>query len=186
MAQSPDPYWVEEFRQRMAGFSRTAEPGTTPVSIKVRVVSGCFHREHSPEAYRIIDHHLAAADLPAHEVRFEEHESGPEILAAVAATTAGVALTTSLINLVVAVLRARSEGIRKGDRPREPLEVIIRRIDETGKYAEENILRVPSDFDIDAMEVAKEFLKAIKHTGGQSKASLIARTRKKGPRRPRN
>jgi len=51
--------------------------GETAVSIKLRVAGGCFHREHSPHAYSLIDKHLDALPPGKREFRFEEHESGP-------------------------------------------------------------------------------------------------------------
>jgi|WetSurMetagenome_2_1015567.scaffolds.fasta_scaffold474213_1 hypothetical protein len=81
--------WPREFRQRARGYESrfTSEPGEFPLSIKVRVTSGCFHREHSPAAYLLIDEHLAS--IPASERHFavEEHESGPEILVFTAIAT---------------------------------------------------------------------------------------------------
>lgn len=50
-----DREWQETFRNRMRGFEarRAPQPGEAAVSIKVRVASGCFHREHSPRAYEL-------------------------------------------------------------------------------------------------------------------------------------
>ena len=44
--------WEREFRQRMVDFviARPATEQEVPLSIKVRVASGCFHAEDSPEA----------------------------------------------------------------------------------------------------------------------------------------
>ena len=44
--------WQKTFGSRMRHFEerRPPQPGEVPVSIKVRVGSGCFHREHSPQA----------------------------------------------------------------------------------------------------------------------------------------
>jgi len=179
---SPDPYWIGEFKQRMAQFGESAGAGKTAVSIKVRVDSGCFHREHSPEAYRIIDSHLARVPLIPSEARFEEHESGPEILANLPAMTAGIALTASLINLVVAILRARSDGIKKGDRPQHPLEVIIRRINRSGVYEEEKILRVPTGIDLDAAKITKEFLKHVQLSSALQKMPRQTRPARQLPR----
>ncbi len=98
----------------MQCFQRDRPPkrNEVPVSIKIRIVSGCFHREHSPRAYEIIDAKLSK--LPRNVMLgFEEHESGPELLVYVAA---GVALTTSVINLVTAIIKARSEGVKKKTR----------------------------------------------------------------------
>jgi hypothetical protein len=59
---------------------------------------------------------------------FVEHESGPELLVFVSLTTAGISLAKSAIDLVVAILKARSDGVRKGDRPTDAVEVIVRRV----------------------------------------------------------
>jgi len=72
----------ETFPNRMRGFEarRAPKPGEAAVSIKVRVTSGCFHREHSPRAYELIDRSLAKLSGSDDSFAFEEHESGPEIL----------------------------------------------------------------------------------------------------------
>src|SRR5574337_529202 len=103
--------WIESFNARLRGFAAAeAQEAGQPVSIKIRVEAGCFHREHSPAAYAIIDQYLR--DSPPRDVpfRFEEHETGPEVLVYVAAATAVGTLAASIINLVTAILRARSEG----------------------------------------------------------------------------
>ena len=61
------------------------------------------------------------------EFTFEEHESGPELLVFVAVVTAGISLAKSVIDLIVAIIKARSEGIKKGDHPASPLDLIVRR-----------------------------------------------------------
>jgi hypothetical protein len=137
-----DTYWQSEFRKRMDDFGRTGPDGLVPVSVKVRVTSGCFHREHSPHAYVLIHDYLATADLSDVHCQFEEHESGPEILVYVAA---GLALTKSVIDLVTAIIKARSEGIKKGDNPSDPLELIVRGHSKNGEYFEETVLRIPHD-----------------------------------------
>jgi hypothetical protein len=71
----PDPEWQRTFRDRMRGFqARAAHPGSAALSVKVRVVSGCFHRDHSPYAYRLLDSQPVPPD-----VEIVEHESGPEL-----------------------------------------------------------------------------------------------------------
>ena len=79
-----DIRWEKGFAERLRKFSQSHAPsaGEFPVSIKIRITSGCFHREHSPQAYKIIDEGLR--DLPK-DVAWEEHESGPEIIAWAAA-----------------------------------------------------------------------------------------------------
>jgi hypothetical protein len=68
-----------------------------------------------------------------------EHESGPELLVCI-----GGALTLAggIITLVTAIIQARSAGIRKGDHPREPLVLIVRRVDEKNGYHEDIVLRI--------------------------------------------
>src|ERR1035438_6191425 len=118
--------WQNEFRTRMEQFGASKVEGFIPVSLKVRVESGCFHREHSPEAYRLIDQYLSGLGKPEVPFKFEEHESGPEILVYLAVTTAGLSLAKSVVELLTAIVKARSEGIKKGDRPSHPVEVIVR------------------------------------------------------------
>jgi hypothetical protein len=116
------------------------------VSVKVRVVSGCFHREHSPHAYEIIDVALRDSGLEGDGIEWREHESGPEVLVWIPLVTAGVALSAGVVNLIVAVLKARSDGVKAGDRPREPLELIVRTIrPPEGGVIEEKVLRFNAD-----------------------------------------
>jgi len=138
-----DPEWQAAFRERMHRFELRHIPrqGAGAVSIKVRVSAGCFHREHSPQAYRLIDHHLDKLSLHT-ELVFEEHESGPELLVYVAVATAVVTLTKCVVDPVTAIIKARSDGIRKGDHPSEPLELIVRRTESERTVREEVILRV--------------------------------------------
>ena len=140
-----DAAWLAEFRRRMDHFGGEKPPGGVPLSIKIRTRSGCFHREHSPEAFRFIDNHLrqsTSADVP---YQIEEHESGPEILVYLAVSTAGLVLAKSIVELVTAIIKARSDGIKKGDSPSAPLELIVRGYSKNGEYFEETILRVPSN-----------------------------------------
>lgn len=53
-----DKHWLEGFRHTVGDFQRRQVGHGHVVSVKVRVESGCFHREHSPEAYKIIDARL--------------------------------------------------------------------------------------------------------------------------------
>jgi hypothetical protein len=111
-----DAYWQSEFRKRMQRFGSAKPGGFVPVSIKVRVASGCFHREHSPQAYRLIDNYLARKDLSDLHFQFEEHESGPEILVYLTLTATGLGFAKSIIEFITAIIKARSEGIKRGDR----------------------------------------------------------------------
>jgi hypothetical protein len=154
---SMDTNWQAEFRKRMNRFGVTKADGLTPVSIKVRVESGCFHREHSPEAYRLIDDHCARAELSDIQYQIEEHESGPEILVYLAVTAAGFGLAKSIVELITAMIKARSEGIKRGDKPSHPLELIVRGHSRQGEYFEEKILRIPLDQIITAKEIEDAF-----------------------------
>jgi len=124
----------------MHGFEarRPRQPAEVSVSIKVRVVSGCFHRDHSPHAYVLIHQHLNRLSPPEAEFAFEEHESGPEILVYVAA---GVALAKSVIDLVAAIIKARSDGVKAGDSARHPVELVVRRTVEGETFKEEVVFR---------------------------------------------
>jgi hypothetical protein len=55
-----DQHWRRSFRRRMDTFHsarETSMPGIA-VSIKIRVLGGCFHRDCSPEAWMIIDDYM--------------------------------------------------------------------------------------------------------------------------------
>jgi hypothetical protein len=149
--------WNTEFRDRMARFDTRKREGFAPVSIKVRVTGGCFHREHSPKAYRLIDEYLTHANLS--DVRYEvvEHESGPEILVYLAITTAGLTLAKSVIELITAIIKARSEGIKRGDTPAEPLEIIVRGHTKDDEYTEERIMRIPAGTSITPKQLEDGF-----------------------------
>ncbi len=71
-----DRQWLEGFQQTVGEFKRRREANGNVVSIKVRI-SRVFHREHSPEAFKIIDARLRS--LPEN-LEAIEHESGPELL----------------------------------------------------------------------------------------------------------
>ena len=93
---------------------RPARSGEIAVSVKVRITSGCFHREHSPRAYELIDAALSkmSRSSPSDGFSVEEHESGPEILVYLAVTAAGLGLAKSIVELITAIIKARSEGIK--------------------------------------------------------------------------
>ena len=147
--------WQSQFRVRMRAFEANRAPrgGEVSISLKVRVVSGCFHREHSPHAYALIDKQLASRASRQPQFAFVEHESGPELLVYVALGTAGITLAASVIDLVTAIIKARSEGIKKGDRPSDPLEVIVRRVGDGDKFVEETVLRVGPADPVNAGEI---------------------------------
>ena len=145
-----------------------ARPGDVAISIKVRVVSGCFHREHSPHAYAVIDSQLAKFP-PDSELVFEEHESGPELLVYLAVVTAGITLAKSVIDLITAIIKARAEGVKKGDKPSDPLEVIVRRVGKGQDFREEIVLRIghkdSADTNVIEQQVAMALRKLFKKDG---------------------
>jgi hypothetical protein len=165
-----DTVWQADFRERMRRFQGTPDDDLIPVSIKIRITSGCFHRAHSPEAYRIIDGLISTKDETTQQFQIEEHESGPEILVYLAITTAGLTFAKSVIDLITAIIKARSEGIKKGDRQTDPLELIVRGHHKNGEYFEEKILRIPHD------EIVKE--KLIEKALSQSEWVKKATTKK--------
>lgn len=157
-------HWQREFRRRMHHFGagRQAAPDETAVSIKIRVRSGCFHREHSPNAYTLIDQHLdALGPEDAGSLSFEEHESGPEILVWIAVTTAGLTLGKSIVDLVTTIIKARSDGVKHGDRPSEPVELIVRRVSSRDEFREETILRIGHQEPMDREVIEKALTSAL-------------------------
>jgi hypothetical protein len=167
----------------MHGFEarRPSQPGEVPVSIKVSVVSGCFHRDHSPRAYALIRQHLTRLSPTETEFAFEEHESGPEILVYVAA---GIALAKSVIDLVVAIIKARSEGVKAGDVASEPVELIVRRTVQGGTVQEEMVLRFNHTDPVSAKVVGERLGAALDRLLGieSRKAELEPPAKRQGKR----
>ncbi|MBI5511055.1 MAG: hypothetical protein HY903_20015 [Deltaproteobacteria bacterium] len=156
-AAGPQTAWEHDFHARMAGFE-AAVPGTgTSVSVKVRVTSGCFHREHSPRAYEMIDRWLQATP---DRCRFEEHESGPELLVWVAVGTAAITLAKSVIDLVTAIIKARADGVRHGDHPSDPVELIVRVTSEKG-VREERLVRFSASDSVTGTQVGRALTEGI-------------------------
>jgi hypothetical protein len=154
-----DSVWEAEFRQRMGRFGDEQQMCGLPVSVKVRVSSGCFHCEHSPRAYEMIDEYLR--NQAPDGVRFEEHESGPELLVWLALGTAGITLAKSVVDLVTTIIKARSEGIRKGDHPSHPVELIVRNVGPDGKVKEERVLRFAPDDPVSSKLIEDSLTSAV-------------------------
>jgi len=131
-----------------------------PVSIKIRPIGGCYHREHSPCAYRIIDKYLLENKLDVN-IHYTEHESGPEIIVSLALLSAEIGLVKSIIDFIVTVIKARSEGITQGDDRHSSLELIVRKTDKTAK--EEVILKINSMDPLDKKIIEKGLLSAIEN-----------------------
>lgn len=154
-----DKHWLEGFRHTVGDFQRRQVGHGHVVSVKVRVKSGCFHREHSPEAYKIIDARLKS---PPDHAEVIEHESGPELLLYLAVTAGALSLAKSVIELITEIFKARTAGIKKGDHPSDPLVLIVRRVDEKNEYREDVILRIGHDDAVDSGKIEKELTAAIK------------------------
>jgi hypothetical protein len=120
--------------------------GGFPLSIKLGVYSGCFHREHSPRAYKLIDDFLDSSDRD--EFIFEEHESGPEILVWVAAISSIISISANIINLITAIIKSRNVGIKMGDRPQSLVELNLRYLDKEGNLRNETILKINASENI--------------------------------------
>ncbi|SPF41422.1 hypothetical protein SBDP1_340001 [Syntrophobacter sp. SbD1] len=114
---------------------------------------GCFHREHSPHAFEIIDRQLLAIPMTDQEFSFEEHESGPELLVYLAMTTAGITLAKSVIDLIITIIKARAKGVKKGDTRSAPIELIVRRVEKDGEIREEMVLRIGHNDPINPQDI---------------------------------
>ncbi|MGH7978585.1 MAG: hypothetical protein ACREE6_04375, partial [Limisphaerales bacterium] len=148
-----DAHWQSEFRGRMQQFGSAELNGFIPISIKVLATTGCFDRSCCPHAHQQIEEYLPNTDMSGVRWRLERHESGPEILVYLAVTAAGLNFAKSIIDLVTAILKARSEGVKKGDRHPEPVELIVRGYAKNGEYFEGVVLRVPHEQIITAKQV---------------------------------
>ena len=96
---------------------------------------------------------MADADLSNVQCRFEEHESGSELLVYLAVTAAGLGVVKSVVELFTAIIKARSEGIKKGDRPSDPLAFIVRGHSKNGEYFEEVVLGIPPEHVITLKQI---------------------------------
>ena len=151
--------WEQTFRERMRQFRTTHYSADgVALSIKIRASSGCFHREHSPRAFGYLTSRIQ--QLPA-DIQYIEHESGPELLVYAALLTAGLGLAKSVVELVTTIIKSRSEGIAQGDKPAEPLELIVRRSDEQHRYNEEIVLRIGAHDSINDSNIEAKLKEAL-------------------------
>jgi hypothetical protein len=173
--------WPQEFARRIQSFSEPFTGSGIPVSVKIRVVSGCFHREDAPHAYRLLDAALRepGLELERDAVRWHEHESGPELLVWIPFVTAGVAFSGAVINLIVSILKARSDGIKAGDRPREPLELVVRTSRPGEGVVEEKVLRFNPDDPVHAAAVSTALNEAARKMLPSAPTRKKKRTRRK-------
>ncbi len=131
------------------------------MSIKVRDDSYHFDRGHSPHAYRLIDAHLGTLSPADADFSLEEHESGPELLVYLAAVTAGVTLAKSLVDLITTIIKAKSEGVKKGDPPSAPLELVVRRVEDGHEFRKEVILRIGHAGEVNSKIIGQQINRAI-------------------------
>ncbi|HKJ33291.1 MAG TPA: hypothetical protein VKA34_15755 [Balneolales bacterium] len=152
--------WENELSSRLENFrqERGLDDETLIVSVKVRVTSGCFHREHSPQAYSIIDE----IDYPKTENKIIEHENGPEVIAYIALATASISFLQSTISLITEILKARQQGVSQGDNPNDSLKVIVRGFDKKGRLREEEIVEVHSSDPLDKKTIERTLNKTLK------------------------
>jgi hypothetical protein len=114
-----------------------------------------------------------------------EHESGPELLVYLAMATAGVTLAKSVIDLIVAIVKARTQGVKNGDRPNDPVELIVRRAGDGDKFVEEKILRIGHNDPVNRTDIEAHINAAMKRLAGKS-GTKTANKRLKGTRRKRH
>jgi hypothetical protein len=160
--------WEADFKRRMRRFEGTHPNNGMSVSVKVRVSYGCFHREHSPHASELIDREVAGIPEGKREFEFIEHESGPELLTWVSVGMSGLSLALSAAQLVVAIIQARRAGVETGDRPSEPVELIVRRTSDSG-FHEEMVLRVGMEDRIDPTAIETALNEAVQRIADTSR-----------------
>jgi hypothetical protein len=142
--------WINEFRNRMNRFGNDLPPDENeiPISIKIRIDSGCYSRGCCPNAYKIIDKKLNELRDKGERFGFEEHETGPEILVYLAVTAAGLGLAKSIIEFITVIIKARSEGRRKGDHHDDPITLVVRRLQSRDALVEERLMTFNGDEDV--------------------------------------
>jgi hypothetical protein len=155
--------WNEDFQNRIEEFKTmvSQQDGEVPVSIKIRVDTGCFHRSCCPYVYRVIDQDVRKLRLTDDRFIFIEHETGPEIIVYLAVAVAGLNLATSIINLITTIIKARFEGLKHGDRHHDPVTLIIRRIKNKDILVEEKLMTFNPHDEISLKIVEKVLLEGV-------------------------
>jgi hypothetical protein len=151
--------WENQFKNRIDDFERKYGDGNgIAISIKLRVDSGCFHREHSPSAYEIIDREIESLDSIKEKAVLIEHESGPEILVYLSLISGSIVLTAAIINLITAIINAR-----KSDRQDSKINLIVRNFNKNGEIKEEKIITLDKTLRLDKKELKNLLEKGIKN-----------------------
>ncbi|MGA2623766.1 MAG: hypothetical protein ABSF91_07935 [Bacteroidota bacterium] len=180
--------WIKEFRDRLDQFEDSLPPveGEIPLSIKVRVDSGCYSRGCCPFAFRLIDNKLSELQQHPQRFKFEEHETGPELLVYLALTTAGLGLAKSMIEFVTAIIKARSEGRKHGDRHDEPVTLVIRRLQDQSTLAEERLFTFHQNDKVTdsiieqlILDGSRKLIQEVKPPRKKTKATKYSRRKKK-------
>ena len=92
---------------------------------------------------RILDK-VSALHKRRGQVTLVQEESGPELVVYLAEGASGARLSPSVVDLIVTMIRARAEGIKRGDVRGAPIELVLRASDKRGKVLEEKIIRLDS------------------------------------------
>ena len=163
--------WRNEFKYRLDNFEKEFGDGKgTSISIKLRIDSGCFHREHAPYSYQLIDKAISEYRLSSEKAVLIEHESGPEILVYI---SSALIFGASIIDLVAAIINSRNKGREKGDRTGSRINIIVRKFDKEENIREENVLEIGNHDKIDKPMLKelleKSLLNLFKDTEGKKK-----------------
>ena len=138
----------------------TPHRGEVPVSIKVREVGRELDTRDMDQVYetigRFLEHYRKDSDFEV-----IKHESGPEILVYCAVATAGMTLAKSVIDLIAVILKARSDNVKKGHRPLQPVELIVRRTDDSRGISEETVLKLGPAAKVDRKTIEQKLKKPL-------------------------
>jgi hypothetical protein len=148
-----DELWIRKLRYRLDDFEATTRRAGLACSLKWRTATaeGRFDLTSSPAAYRIIDVAVRRSGAPGRWM--EVHSNGPELLMYLTPVSGGFTVGAEVVALLVELANAREEGIRAGDAACSPLELIVRRFDERGRYVEQVLLTLALGREVDAAEV---------------------------------
>ncbi len=83
------------------------------------------------------------------------------MLVYVAMGTSCITLVASIINLITAIIKARSDGIDHGDPPYDYIELIVRGFNDNGKIKEETVVKIESREFINKELIEKTLQKKI-------------------------
>ena len=181
--------WINEFRDRVGRFEAMLPPreGEVPVSVKVRIDTGCYSRQCCPHAFSIIDRKVEELRKQGERFVLEEHETGPEIIVYLAVATAGLTLAKSIVDLLTTLIKARSEGQKHGDRHHDPVTLVVRRLENGDTLAEEPLLTFAPNDKVTKKIVEQALLHGCEKIvpNAQKKRAKKKRTKRSSGRRSR-